>query len=279
MPSVAAPIEGVRLRRGLGDASARWTGRVIAALAVVFLLVPAVLTIVMSFSAGTNFAFPPQEWGTRQYEELFTNSKWIGHLGTSIGIAIPAAIISTVVAIPTALALNRTALRGKGALRFLSLSSLIIPLSGYAVALYGVFVDLHLLGRWYGMALAHSLLGYPIVVLVLDAGLRRISPTLELAAMSLGASRRRAWTGITLRLLVPAIAAGFFLAFMSSLDEAVFVNFLGAGQIETLPKAIFDSVRFGIDPVITAIASLFIVLTTVLAIATIAVLGGNDERR
>jgi putative spermidine/putrescine transport system permease protein len=271
----AGAAAAVGLAHTAADSGTRWAGRLVVAVSLAFLLIPALLTIVMSFSAEPYLLFPPDSWGLRQYRAFFGSPAWLGDVATSLQIAVPTAVISLIVGLPAALALNRTRLRGRGALRFLSLASLIIPVSAYGVALYGVFLDLHLLGRWYGLSLADALLGYPLVVLVLDAAIGRISPDLELAAMSLGASRHRAWVGITLRLLIPAVAAGFFLAFMASMDEAVFVNFLGAGLVETLPKAIFDSVRFGLDPVITAIASLFIAVTGALSVLSSSVLRGR----
>jgi ABC-type spermidine/putrescine transport system permease subunit II len=72
----------------------------------------------------------------------------------------------------------------------------------------------------------------------------------------------RAWLGITLPLLAPAILAGAVLAFMTSFDESVFVVFLGGAGQETLPRAIFDSVRFGLEPVVAAITALLILGTS-----------------
>ncbi|HVR05465.1 MAG TPA: ABC transporter permease subunit, partial [Solirubrobacteraceae bacterium] len=109
-------------------------------------------------------------------------------------------------------------------------------------------------------------LAVPVTMLVTSAAMSRIPVELELAAMVAGAGRVQAWLAVTLRLLAPAIAAGAVLAFVSSLDEAVLINFLGGPGQQTLPKAILDSVRYGLDPVITAIATL-LMLATSLALA------------
>jgi ABC-type spermidine/putrescine transport system permease subunit II len=82
--------------------------------------------------------------------------------------------------------------------------------------------------------------------------------------MTLGATRLQAWGGITLRLLVPAMLSGVLFAFLTSFDEAVFSSFLSGPGLVTLPKAIFDSVRLGVDPVITAIATTLMVFTAIL---------------
>jgi putative spermidine/putrescine transport system permease protein len=96
-----------------------------------------------------------------------------------------------------------------------------------------------------------------------------LSPDLDLVAMTMGASRARAWVGISLRLLAPTVVSGALLAFLTSFDEAVFANFLAGPGLVTLPKAIFDSVRLGIDPAITAISTLLMAFTAlVLGAAT-----------
>ena len=75
--------------------------------------------------------------------------------------------------------------------------------------------------------------------------------------------------GITLRLLLPAIGAAFVFAFITSFDEAVFVNFIGGPGLITLPKAIFNSVLTGIDPLITAVASVLMVCTGIVMMVAV----------
>lgn len=246
------------------DEATRIGGGVATGVFVVLLLVPAVLIVVLSFSGDSVFAFPPHSWGLRQYRTLFGDSKWGSAIWLSVKIAVPAVLLSVAIAVPAVLAIHRSRLPGRDVLQAAGVTSLIVPISAYAVAMYGVFVQFHLLGTLLGLIVANTVLALPLVLLVASAALSRVPVELELAAMTVGASRTRAWLGITLRLLTPAILAGSVLAFITSFDEAVFINFLGGPGKTTLPKAIFDSVRFGVDPVITAIATLLMVATSVL---------------
>ncbi len=245
---------------------------------VVFLLLPAVLVIVLSFSSDANLTFPPDSWGLRQYEALFASDYWIGAVGMSFVIAIPTALLCAVVGVPAALALERSRMRGKGMLWALGVAPLVLPGVAYAVALYAFFIDARLIGTVTGVILAESMLALPFVIIIVGAGLRRIPQELELVAMSLGASNLRATWGITLRLLSPSIAAATVLAFMVAFDEAVLVTFLGGGEIITLPKATYDSVRDGLDPVITAIASLLMVFTGVLMLLATRLRGADGDQ-
>jgi len=237
---------------------------VIKVAVILFMLVPAALVVVLSFSAEKNVAFPPTHWGFKQYSDLFGSSYWMSSVGTSFVIALPAALVAVAVGVPAVIALERTRLPGKPVLRILGIAPLILPGVAYAVALYTFYVDAGLVGTRLGVILADSMLSLPFVFLVVSASLKRISADLELVAMSLGATRLRATFGITLRLLAPAIAAATILAFVTAFDEAVLVNFVGGGQVITLPKAIYDSVRTGLQPLITAIATLLMLFTGLL---------------
>jgi ABC-type spermidine/putrescine transport system permease subunit II len=257
------------------DALTRTAGAVGVTIVTLCLLAPAVLVVVLSFSGDSYFAFPPKSWGLRQYKTLVEDSQWLDAIWLSVRVAVPAAALSVLVAVPTVFAAQRSRLPGRHLLQAAGTVPLVIPISAYAVAMYGVFAQLKLLGTYIGLVLANTVIAFPLTLVVVAAAMSRVPPELELAAMTAGASRARAWLGITLRLLAPAVLAGAVLAFITSFDEAVFINFLGgAGQV-TLPKAVFDSVRFGVDPVITAIATLLMVATSALMLVAQKLQGGQ----
>jgi putative spermidine/putrescine transport system permease protein len=226
------------------------------------MLTPAALVVTLSFSGERYFDFPPRSWGLRQYRVLLEDPRWGSALWLSVKIAVPVALLAAAIVVPALLAIHRSRLPGRHALQLGGLTGLVLPISAYAVAMYGVFAQVGLLGTYLGLVLADLTLAIPVMLLVTSPALSRIPEEFELAAMVAGASRGRAWLGITVRLLAPAILAGVVLAFMSSFDEAVFVNFLGGAGQETLPKAILDSIRYGLDPVVTAIATLLIIGTS-----------------
>lgn len=250
--------------RATGDRIARAFAHLIVSLIVLFMLLPPVVTAVLSFSGDSYLAFPPKSWGLRQYETLFEESMWTEAVTTSFRIAIPVAILSVLIAVPAIFASHRSRLRGRHGILVAGLSGLIMPISAYAIAVYTVLSQYGLLGTYQGIVLADTVLAVPLVLVIGEAAMTRIPIELELAAMTTGAHRYRAWLGITLRVLAPAIAAGALLAFITSFDEAALINFIsGAGQT-TLPKAILESARLGVNPVITAIATLLMLATSVL---------------
>lgn len=250
-------------REPLGDRVTRVGGGAVVSATTLLLLIPAALVAVLSFSNDAFFDFPPHAWGLRQYRTLFGDPRWGSALGLSIEIAVPVALLAALIVVPTLLAVHRSRLPGRTALQAAGVTGIIIPISAYAVAMYGVFAQIGLLGTYIGLVLANLTLAVPVMLLVTGGAMSRVPAELELAAMVAGASRMQAWLGVTIRLLAPAILAGAVLAFMTSLDEAVFINFLGGPGQETLPKAILDSVRYGLDPVITAIATLLMIATSI----------------
>ncbi len=237
-------------------------GAAVVGLVTLLMLTPAALVAVLSFSGDSYFDFPPHSWGLRQYRTLLEDPQWGSALWLSVKIAVPVALLAALVVVPALFAVHRSRLPWRHALQFGGLTGIILPISAYSVALYGVFAQTGLLGTYLGLVLADLMLAIPVMLVVTTAAMSRIPVELELAAMVAGAGRARAWLGITVPLLYPAILAGMVLAFVASFDEAVFVSFLGGAGLETLPKAILDSARFGLDPVITAIATLLMVATS-----------------
>ena len=243
------------------SAALRWLSYAFVVVLILFLFVPVVVVVFLSFSNATVLQFPPDEFGLRQYVAFAQSSYWTSSVVKSLTIAFPTALIATLVGMPAVFAFNRTRLPFREGLELAGLAPFLLPGVAYAIALYAMYAQFHMNGTTLGLILADSVIALPYVVVIVGAAIKRVPPDLELVAMSLGASRPRALIGITFRLTLPAIAAAFVLAFLAAFDEATFVNFVGGPDLVTLPKAIFDSLRLGVDPLITGIATILMALT------------------
>jgi putative spermidine/putrescine transport system permease protein len=243
------------------DLTSRILGRVLVTCAVVFLLAPALFIAILSFSNDERVSFPPKSWGLDRYVDVFTSGKWAAPTLLSLEIGAWVAVASLLVALPLVFALKRSNLPGRGLLEATAIAPLVIPISAYAVGLYAVFAQLDLLGSKFGIILAHTVHALPMVVIVLATSLDQIRPDLELSAMTMGANRLKAWTSVTIRLLTPSIIAAMLFGFITSFDEAVFITFLGGVGLVTLPKYIFDTVQYAVDPAITAMATILMITT------------------
>jgi putrescine transport system permease protein len=101
------------------------------------------------------------------------------------------------------------------------------------------------------------------VTVVVQARLLGFDRSLEEAAMDLGCPPARAFLSVTLPLIAPAIAAGFVLAFVLSLDDLVIASFTTGPGATTLPIRIYSEVRLGVKPEINAVCTVFIAVVAI----------------
>jgi ABC-type spermidine/putrescine transport system permease subunit II len=160
----------------------------------------------------------------------------------------------------TALVLERYAVRGRNVLRLMILAPLIVPYIVQAVGLFRVFLALGMRGSVVSIMVAHTVIAIPYVVLVVSAGLKAVPRSLEEAARVLGANGFIAVWRITLPLIQASIAASAVFAFINSWDEFIMAFFLAGASTETLPIRMFMALRDFVDPRLTAISTLLVLI-------------------
>lgn len=240
--------------------------RIVVALILAFLILPSVIVVPISLTGADHLEFPPSSLSLRWYEEYLRDPGWIRPTVFSFQIAAIVTVVSTVVGTLAALALVRGAIRGRALLNAAIIAPLIVPVIIYAIAALFWFGPLGWTGTLHGFVLAHSALAAPYVVLIVTAALYRVDPSLELAAMSLGASRARAIRSITLPIVLPAIIAGAVFAFLASFDDATVSFFISGVQDKSLPRKMFENVEFSVSPVVAVVST----LVTALSLALLA---------
>lgn len=82
--------------------------------------------------------------------------------------------------------------------------------------------------------------------------------------MSLGATPGATLWQITLPLIRPGVLVGALFAFITSFDEVIVALFLSGSGAVTLPRRMWDDLRFQLNPTIAAVSTLTIILTTLL---------------
>ena len=182
-------------------------------------------------------------------------------------VAIAVTFLSVLLGTPAAIGLSRTRFAGRRAINQLMLSPLIVPGIIVAIGSYFVYAQYGLVGSKLALILAHVCLAVPFVVINVTAALQGVDPRLEQAAANLGATPLAGFRQITLPLIAPGIFAGAVFAFITSFDELLVALFLSGTGAVTLPRRMFDQMRFDLDPTIAAVSSLLIVATTALMLA------------
>jgi putative spermidine/putrescine transport system permease protein len=228
----------------------------------IFLMLPLLVVFPISFSSAAYMQFPPPGLSWQWYERFLDDPQWIDATVRSLYVGAATAILALALGVPLAFSLVRGKFPGLWLVDRIALAPLIVPTIILSIAVYGMFARLKLIGEWYGLVVAHTVLALPFVVLVMSAGLRDFDRGLEQAAQGLGASRTRTLLRITLPLLRPSLVSAGLLAFISSFDELVVALFL-AGPNMTLPKKMFDNILMEIDPTIAAVSVMQILLVSI----------------
>jgi putrescine transport system permease protein len=187
---------------------------------------------------------------------------------TSLRIAFVSATLATVLGTLAAVALVRLG-RVRGRLPFSAMvyAPLVMPEVITGLALLLLFVAINVDRGFWTITVAHTTLAMCFVTVVVQARLRDFDISLEEAAMDLGCPPLRAFLSVTLPLVLPAILAGWMLAFTLSLDDLVIASFTSGPGATTLPIRIYSEVRLGVKPQINAICTIFIATIALLVIA------------
>jgi putrescine transport system permease protein len=229
-----------------------------------FLYAPIAVLIAYSFNDSRLVTV----WGgfsLRWYAALFANDRMVEAAWLSLRIAAVSATFAVILGTAAAVALVRFGrFRGRSVFSAMLLAPLVIPEVVTGLALLLLFVWLQGVLGWPSrrgavtIAIAHVILSVAYVTVVVRARLVRLDPDLERAATDLGARPFAAFRQVTLPLLVPALGAGWLLAFTLSLDDLVVASFVSGPGASTLPIVVFSSVRLGVTPEVNALATLLV---------------------
>ena len=224
---------------------------------LVFLCLPVLIVVPMSFSSAQSLEFPPPGLSLRWYGALFSNPVWIEAGRNSLFIASISSTVALILGTMAAYVLVRSSFRGRGALEANIMAPMIVPPIITAVALYIFFARAGVLGSFGGLILGHTLIIIPYVVLVMQSAIRSFDQRIELVAATLGASQWQVLTRITLPNILPSAAAAWIFAFVLSFDEVVITIFISGSHL-TIPKRMFAELSLQVNPTITAVATLLV---------------------
>jgi putative spermidine/putrescine transport system permease protein len=234
---------------------------IFACLVIVFLVAPILVVMLVSFNDTTLFELPPVRWSLRWYATLLASREWREAFWLSLWVAAVVTVLTLMLGVPAGYALARGQFLGRRLLEFALISPMVVPVIVLALGLYVLFARLGLIGRPAGLVIAHAVLALPVVIVIVGAAFRRVDASVELAARACGASFLRAFWSVSLPSVRPALISAGAFAFLTSFDEVVLALFLGGPGATTLPKRIWEAVKFELDPTLTAISTLLVLLT------------------
>ena len=232
-----------------------------------FLYLPIVILVVFSFNASRLVAVWGG-WSTHWYAELAGDAALLESAFISLRIAMISASAATVLGTLAALALVRFG-RFRGRLPFASMiyAPLVMPEVITGLSLLLLFVAIAIDRGFWTVVIAHTTMAMCFVAVIVQSRLVDFDMSLEEAAMDLGATPLRTFAAVTLPLILPAIAAGWMLAFALSIDDLVIASFTTGPGATTLPIRIYSQVRLGVSPEMNAVCSIMIGVVGIAVIA------------
>ena len=235
------------------------------AFVMVFLYIPIMILIVFSFN-DSRIVSTWQGFTFKYYKLLFENREIFLALRNTMMIAVSSTLISTVLGITAALALENKKFKGRKFFSGLIYLPLVMPeiLLGVSLALF--FSSLKMQMGMFTVLLAHITFCVSFTIIVIQSRLQGFDYSLEEAAMDLGANRHQIFTKIKLPLMFPGIIAAALLSFTLSIDDFVITFFTSGRGFNTLPVYVEGAIRRGTMTTINALSTLLICFTIILAI-------------
>ena len=232
------------------------------------LLVPVVIVVLTSFTVRNAPTLPYDGVTLKWYVELAQDQVIIRAMIVSLIVATTTAVIAGIVGTVTAFGFVRSELPFQESLAtFLLLPLMISPvITGVAILQYRSMVGLP--RGFPTIVLAHTVLAFPYVFLIVRAQLLTFDERLEDASRVMGASQLETVFNVTLPTIAPSIVAGMLLAFIISFGEFTATQFLVTPVMTTIPVRLYTMIATGMTPDISALATVLVVLLVVIGIVS-----------
>jgi len=231
---------------------------------ILFLLAPLAAVVAVSFTGKGYLSLPTDGLSLRWFKAILDYPGFIDAFWMSLYLALASATLAVAVAIPAAIAIGRFRFPGRDAVTAVFMSPLMIPAIVLGVSFLRFFSEVGLSGTFAGIALAHVIMVMPYALRLVLASVTGLPRDAEQAAETLGASNWTVFRRVTLPLILPGIAGGWLLAFITSFDEVTMTIFVASPETMTLPVRMYHHIAQTIDPLIASISTVLIAMTVVL---------------
>jgi putative spermidine/putrescine transport system permease protein len=240
-----------------------------ATFAFIYIFVPLLFVVWLSFYRQEIPSFPPEGYSLRWYGEMAQNKSFLDAFVLSAELGVIATAVGLAIGVPAAVGLSRSRFRGRAVTNNLLLMPLIIPGVVLGTALYVFQVEIEIatevpiLGSLGGLVWGHVLVVVPWVVRLIGASLAGFDLTLEEAAQTMGARPFTTFRRVTLPVILPGVVAAGMFGFVASFGNLEMSLFLVGPGRTTLPIAILQYLQWKLDPTIAAVS-----------VVQIAIIGG-----
>jgi len=222
-----------------------------AVVVVAWILTPIALITISAFAVPEDYydvsKVIPTRFTTQNVEDLlFVLKGWVSTLN-SVLVALITIAISFALGLPAGYAIARYVFPGRDAIKLLIIALRMFPVMTMAVPLAVLYIELGLSDTLLGVALAHTSMALPFVVLITSSIFMSVPVAYEEAGMVFGLSRSEVFFRITLPLALPGLAAAAIFTFVMSWNEVFIASILTLVN-RTLPADILVSAMAAPDP-------------------------------
>jgi spermidine/putrescine transport system permease protein len=252
---------------------------VISILVYVFIFLPIVILVMMSFSSGKLTSFPPEGFTLTWYQEFMHNRYAWSSLAMSVVVALFSALLTVIIGTMAAYGLVRFDFPGKKLLQAFVFMPIVIPIVVSGIAMLIFFRKIGLESGIITVTIAHISRSLPYAVMIISSSLIGFDTRLEEAAADLGAGEFNTFRKIVLPLIAPGLIGAALISFTVSFDEFVVTFFVAGGGIQTLPLYLYSQIRFAITPEINAISTFVLAVSMILGFTVQFMIGARSLAR
>ncbi|MDB5373473.1 MAG: transporter permease [Belnapia sp.] len=242
-------------RLGIGIA---WTALI---LTILFLLLPIIVVIPVSFTESSVFRFPPEGFSLQWYEKIRSVDGLLAAIGLSARIAALATLVSLLLGTLCAIALVRGKVPGAEAITTFMVSPLMLPGLVLGIAMLQAFREIGLRDAWWSLLIAHVVVTMPFVMRTVLGSLALFDFAMVDAARTLGCSYPVALWRVLVPNILPGFVSGALFAFIASFDNYPVSIFLVDVRTKTLPITLLNYLEISPDPTLAAVSTCLIGLT------------------
>ena len=222
---------------------------------VVLMLLPLLITFPVALTSVSRISFPPVGISGRWFTAIISDYALIASIVRSFWLAMAAAIVAILIALPCAFIIQRGKFRGRELLETWITGPRMIPQIVLALALLAYFESIGLAETFGGLVIAHLVITIPFAFRTLLVSVATIDKRLEWSSDVLGASPTQTFLRVIVPQLKTGLIAAFIFTFILSFNNVTMALFLSGFGQRTLPVEMFQRMNVaGMTPVIPAIS-------------------------
>ncbi|MFN3017865.1 ABC transporter permease [Vibrio coralliilyticus] len=218
----------------------------------------------------------PQVLSFGRWTDMWENSGLVEALQNSYTIAPAVAILTVLLALPTAYALGRIDFRGKRVAEVITLLPLVMPGMIIGVFFSSMLIALDFSNAYIGIVIGHTVLALPYAIRILSASFKSVPQDLIDASRDLGGNSWTTFKNAYLPMLKPGLLASLIFCLVISIEEFNIAFVLGSPDYVTVPTILYSYLGYSFIRPNAAVVSLILVIPNVILMLIIErLLKGN----